>query len=174
MFSCKYYCPDFDINDKSIISYRNGDSITYISNLNDTIKLEVIDFYAESDNYFRGFLIMDYVCAPPGAYYLTSTDKVVNIFFQEQVVGYDLKVSFGDDALFNLPFFDNGREKPNGMSLVFIEEISINEDLYQNAWLVADLSKRRRIDQFVKATSYGIIKFHDKTTDLTWTLLRKN
>jgi hypothetical protein len=173
LFSCKftYHCDGYDISNKFIISFREGDTITYVSNHNDTMKLYVNYTFFEGPSSFKGFG-MDYECHPL-ALYTTSKDSITNIYLKEQ---YDYRISiiFIDDLPYNFPSgIYRNFEQAGDASGTFEVEKEINGVKHKYVWEVEDLSQNRRIDKFTKVSNHGIIEFHDKDTDLTWTQLIK-
>ena len=161
--ACKYTCPRYDGDDKSIISFSRSDTITYISNANDTIKLLVFNTYFEKENSWRG-LSMDIDCRPQ-AYY-EALDNKTNIYIKEQH-DWQLTVFFCEDTPYRGITFD----KENDLKCVNTTNKKVGEKIYQFVWEIEDLSAQRRIDRFIKTDFHGILEFHDKKTNLTWTQL---
>jgi hypothetical protein len=157
------------MSDKVIISFRERDTITYISNHNDTMKLYVNYSFFEGASSFEGFA-MDYECYPL-AYYTTSKDSITNIYIKEQVDSR-ISVFFIDDSPYNFPSgIYRNFELSGDMNEIFEDEKEIKGVKYKYVWEVKDLSQNRRIDRFIKVGLHGILEFHDKSTDLTWTQL---
>jgi hypothetical protein len=154
-----------------IISFREGDTITYVSNHDDTMKLYINYAFFEGASSFEGFG-MDYECFPL-AYYITSKDSMTNIYIKEQD-DYRIVVLFIDDLPYNFPTgVHRNFEQAGDASGTFEIEKEIKGIKYKYIWEVKDLSKNRRIDRFIKVGMHGILEFHDKNTDLTWTQLIK-
>ena len=158
--SCKYSCPAYDGSDKSIISFRQNDTITYISSANDTIKLLVFNAFFEGESSWRG-LAMDYECVPE-AYY-EALDNKTGIYIKEQDASL-ISVSFCEDTPYKGLF-----DQEHDMKCVPCATKEIGENVYPCVWEVEDLSGQRRIDKFIKVDFHGILEFHDKATGLTWT-----
>ena len=165
IISCKYNCPEYNVSDKSIIPFIKNDTITYISNANDTIKLLVFNAYFEEAKSWRG-LAMDYECHPL-AYYEAGEGKETGIYIKEQ---HDWQVSifFCEDMPYKGITFD----KENDMKCIGTTNKEIGENVYSFVLEIEDLSGQRRIDKFIKVDFYGILEFHDKATGLTWTQRR--
>jgi len=159
--SCKYNCPGYDTTDKSNIPFEQNDTIYYISNANDTIKLLVFNTYFEGASSSRG-LAMDYECSPT-AYYEAIDDKT-GVYIKEQHVRV-MSVFFNKDTEYKNISYDI----ENDMKCKFTTDKKIGEIIYSFVWEVEDLSGNRRIDKFIKVGFHGILEFHDKETGLTWT-----
>jgi hypothetical protein len=173
LLSCKYryYCDGYDISNKTIISFREGDTIIYVSNHNDTMQLYINNSFFEGPSSFEGFA-MDYECFPL-AYYITSKDSMTNIYIKEQD-GSRMFVLFMDALPYNFPTgIYRNFEQAGDTNGTFEIEKEIRGVKYKYVWDVKDLSKNRRIDRFIKVSMHGILEFHDKNTDLTWTQLIK-
>jgi uncharacterized ubiquitin-like protein YukD len=168
--SCRltYDCPGYNISDKTIISFRQGDTIFYSSDNKDTLALIVTDFYAQEPYSFKSTPIMDYECYPL-AFYITSKDDKTGIFIKE-THDWQNCISFGDDDSYNLPWARvlDSYKKEYDYDALFEKEKNIRNFIYNYVWEVKDLSNKRRIDRFIKVHYYGIIEFHDKHTDITW------
>ena len=159
--SCEYHCPGFDINDKSMIPFRLGDSVVYVSNLNDTVKFDVDDFYAEGPSSFKDFFVMDYACNPECYYQMISSSNLHMTI--KETYTYCMVICFGKDKPYTQIVF---HRPPKYVDSYSEHEVFVNSDYVIT---VNDLSGQRRIDSFTKAPYHGIIEFHDKQTDLTWT-----
>jgi hypothetical protein len=164
-YSCKYKCPAYDLSDRTIIPFRQGDTITYVSNAFDTIKLVVKEFYAEPESEFKG-LYMDYECDPK-AYYIAVVSSPMNFFIKEQH-DWEIQIYFGQEINYTLPWRASSVIIENDMSMSYENGKEIRGRVYQYVMEVKDKSNRRRIDKFIKVGYYGILEFHDKETDLTW------
>ena len=163
--SCGYNCSGYDLFDKSVISFRLEDVIVYESNIHDTIKITVTDFYAEGTTKTKG-VYTTYECNPQ-AYYSTSGDDFLVI---KEVHKGRIQVYFCDDDAYSLLF--KSEEKSKNQNVKFTQNKDINGITFSFVWEVEDLSGKRRIDKFIKADSLGIVEFHDKNTGLTWSQLR--
>ena len=166
--SCKYHCPGYDINNKNRIPFRFGDCVVYVSNLNDTLRFVVDDFYADEPSSFTtGFPVMDIVCRSECYYKMISKSNLQMTIKETDTQTWSMEICFGGDnpykdVVFNKPpYYENSSSEYN----VFIDA---NEVITVN-----DLSRKRRIDSFIKAPYRGIIEFHDNQTDLTWTQIEK-
>jgi len=158
--SCKYNCPGYDKSDRLLISFRQNDTIIYISNTSDTIKLLVFNEYFEEKKYFRG-LYMDVECNPL-AYY-EALDSNTSIYLKESH-DWQLSVIFCEDKPYKGITFD----KENDFKCIKTTNKKIGENFYPFVFEIEDLSSQRRIDRFTKVDFYGIVEFHDKKTGLTW------
>ena len=69
-------CHGYDLNDYRYISFRLGDTLTYVSNKSDTIHLVVIDFF--SKGYYEFKAPPDYRC-DLDTYYQTDTKQGISI-----------------------------------------------------------------------------------------------
>jgi hypothetical protein len=159
--SCTYHCPGYDINDKNQIPFRLGDSVMYVSNLNDTAIFDVDDFYAEGPNSWKGFA-MDVDCRPECYYHMTSGSNLQLTIKERQT--WSMEIRFGEDR----PYSQVVYHLPSGNVNSHYEfETFVNKPDYVTT--VNDLSGKRRVSSFVKAPFRGIIEFKDKQTGLTWT-----
>jgi hypothetical protein len=162
-----YYCPGYDISDKRGISFRLNDTIAYISNTNDTISLIITDFYADKPSETKGFYTTFNCC--DGAYY--STNKVNDIYIKEEDTGCGYRISFCGDKIFN-PTSWHPHVIADDMSIEY-QDINVAGIIYPQVSIVQDLSGKRKIDKFILLEYHGVLLFHDKQTDLTWTQLIK-
>ena len=158
--SCEYHCPGYDINEKYMIPFRLGDSVVYVSNLNDTVIFYVDDFFAEGPSSFKGFFVMDYSCDPE-CYYQMISSSILLMTIKETDT-YCMAICFGNDKPYTQVVF---HRPPKYIDSYSEHEVFVNSDYVIT---VNDLSGKRRIDSFIKAPYNGIIEFHDKQTDLTW------
>jgi hypothetical protein len=165
---CTYYCPGYDTSDKSSISFRLNDSITYISNVNDTVSFIVTDFYADGPSEKRS-CYPDVQCCD-GAYY--STNKVNGIYIKEENTGCNYRISFCDDKIFESALW-HSHIIDGDMSILQNQDTVVAGINYSQVCVVQDLSGERRIDKFILLKYYGVLQFHDKQTGLTWTQLIK-
>jgi hypothetical protein len=163
-----YYCFGYNISNKQGISFRLNDTITYISNTNDTILLIVTDFYADSPREIKGFYTTFNCC--DGAYY--STNKVNGIYIKEEDTGCSYKISFCEDKIFS-PISWHSHVIDDDMSIEQVQNADIAGLIYPQVLFAQDLSRKRRIDKFILLEYHGVLQFHDKQTDLTWTQLIK-
>jgi hypothetical protein len=162
--SCKSKgCPEFDLLDKSIISFRLNDTIYYKSDMNDTLILVVFDFYAEEARDGEWDIVYWEEDCYPSASYITNENRGISI---KESSNIGLTVSFCVDK----EYFLWGKEEiENDRRMQFVSNGQINGIAYSYIIEVEDLSSQRRIDRFIKVENYGIIEFHDRDTGLTWT-----
>ena len=170
LVSCKYECPGYDLNDKSGIAFRLGDSVVYVSNNNDTLTFVVDDFYAEGPNSWRGFA-MDIDCSPKCYYEMTSLSNPQMIIKETQT--WKLDISFCNDKLYDNVVFIRNNVTKHDFDYEIIGNYQRDTITFYGVIKVNDLSGQRDIDNFMKAINYGIIEFHEKRTGLTWTQIIK-
>jgi hypothetical protein len=165
LIGCKYKCHGYDLNDKSVISFRLDDNVVYVSNNNDTLKFVVDDFYADGPFSFRG-LYMDVECRPECYYKMTSLSNPQMTIKEAQT--WNLEISFCEDQ----PYKNVIHGVNEDFRYEDLGNFPIDTITYYGVVKVYDLSGQRRIDSFMKAIEHGIIEFHDKQTDLTWTQIK--
>ena len=167
LLSCgrEYHCPGYDINDKNGIAFRLGDSVMYLSNLNDTLIFDVDDFYAEEPSSYKLGFLMEGHCTPECYYKMTSRNNLKMTIKETQT--WSLEICFGEDRPYEQVVFHFPPKHVNSYSEY---EVSVNKDYITT---VNDLSGKRNIDSFIKAPFRGITEFHDKQTGLTWTQIEK-
>lgn len=161
--SCKYHCDGYDTSRRESMPFRVGDSIRYESNKHDTIVLYINDFYAEGSSSYTSMPIMDYTC-PKEAYYTTTTDEKFGICIKE-VHGQDMNkriAIFCDNDTYD--FYEKNRE----FESTYFESLEIAETMYEHVTSVKDTSGKRRISSYDEALFYGVIRFYDSETGLTW------
>jgi hypothetical protein len=163
----KYYCPGYDISDKRKIPFRLNDIISYVSNINDTILLVVTDFYATEPREIKGFYTTFNCC--DGAYY--STSNVYGIYIKEEI-SCNYHINFCTDKIYN-PVSWHSHTIDGDMSILQSQDTVVAGISYPQVCIVQDLSGERRIDKFILLEYHGVLQFHDKQTDLTWTQLIK-
>ena len=159
--SCTYHCPGYDINDKNQIPFRLGDTVVYVSNLNDTVIFDVDDFYAEGNSSFKSFPVMDVFCDPECYYKMTSRSNLKMTIKETET--RMMEICFGEDKPYEQVV---SHIQPKYVSSYSKYEVYSNNDFIIT---VNDLSGERNIDSFIKAPFRGIIEFHDKQAGLTWT-----
>jgi hypothetical protein len=165
---CTYYCPGYDTLDKSGIAFRLNDSITYISNINDTVLLIITDFHADDSIEIRSCLPDVQCCA--GAYY--STNSVNGISIKEEFKYCHYIINFCNDKIFD-PALWHSHTIDGDMSILQSQDTVVAGINYPQVCIVQDLSGERRIDKFILLEYHGVLQFHDKQTGLTWTQLIK-
>jgi predicted nucleic-acid-binding Zn-ribbon protein len=159
MTSCiKAKCPGYDLNDFRDISFRGGDTLTYISSQSDTICLIVNDFYSRGAYEFSSY--PDYEC-DFDTYY--QTDIKENISIKEHIT-YGISVQFCNDKEYKITS-GNYTQKDNYE--MYVSDTVINDISYKK-YFVKDLLSNRRINKFIKLDFCGITEFYDKATGLTW------
>ena len=164
--SCKYHCPGYDTNDKNRIPFRLGDSVVYVSNLNDTVIFDVNDFYADAPSSFTtGFPVMDIECGDKCYYQMISKSNLQLTIKETET--RSMEICFGTDKPYTQIVF---HRPPSYVNSDFKYEVFVNAD---DVITVKDLSGQRRIDSFIKVPFRGITEFHDKQTGLTWTQIEK-
>ena len=155
-------CPGYDLNDFQLISFRKGDTLTYISNQLDTIHLIVNDFY--SKGYYEFLTYPDYKC-DYDTYYQTNIEADISI---KEHITFGMKVKFCN---YNAYWIASGNYMKKDDY-----EMEISDTVFNNIalkkYFVKDLSFNRRINTFVKVDFCGIIEFQDKVTGLTWRQVR--
>lgn len=163
MNSCATYrCDGYDVSNRYAISFRQNDTIQYLSNNDDTLRLPVIEFSAEGPTDVKVFFNTSIICLPSAMY---KTAQVNGFSIEENQLG-TLSVTFSDDAEYKLYAISN---KVDGDHVSECTDNKIIDGTkYDTVWEVEDLSGKRRIDQFVKVANHGILKFHDRKTGLTW------
>jgi len=151
-------CPGYDLNDFRLISFRQGDTLTYVSNQLDTIHLIVKDFY--SKGYYEFSSYPDYEC-DLDTYYQTNIENDISI---KEHITYGMSVQFCNDDEYKITS-GNYTKKDD-------YEMEVSDTVFNNIsckkYLVKDLSSNRRITTFVKMDFCGVIEFQDKVTGLTW------
>jgi hypothetical protein len=163
--SCgEYQCPGYDINYKSKIPFRLGDSVVYVSNLNDTVVFDVDDFYAEGPTTLKKSFARQ-GCSPKCYYQMTSRSNLQMAIKETDT--WSLEVCFGENKPYTQVVF---HRPPRYENSHFEYEVFVNADYVIT---VNDLSGERRINSFIKAPFLGIIEFHDRQTGLTWTQIEK-
>ena len=171
LVSCNYQCPGYDLNDKSEISFRLGDSIIYKSNNNDTLIFVVDDFYAEGPNSWRG-LAMDIDCSPKCYYKMTSLSNPQMTITETQT--WKLNICFCDDKPYDNVIFIRNNVTKRDFDYEIIGNYQRDTITFYGVTKVNDLSGQRNINNFIKAINHGIIEFYEKQTDLTWTQIISN
>ena len=161
--SCTYHCPGYDISQKQMIPFRLGDSVVYVSNLNDTLIFDVDDFFAEGPSSFKG-LAMDVDCSPKCYYKMISRSNLQLTIKETET--WSMEICFGENGTYKQVVF----HLPSGYVSSLEYETFVDSDYIIR---VNDLSGNRRINSFVKALFRGIIEFHDKQTGLIWTQIEK-
>ena len=148
-------CHGYDLNDYRYISFRLGDTLTYVSNKSDTIHLVVIDFF--SRGYYEFKAPPDYECNLD-TYYQTDTQQGISI---KEHIMYITGARFCNDKA----YLKAGESKDDCEK----EELdTVINGLSYRKYVVRDISGERRIDRYIKLDYRGIIEFHDKSTGLTW------
>ncbi|MDR3244938.1 MAG: hypothetical protein LBT50_00715 [Prevotellaceae bacterium] len=160
-----YDCQGYDVSDKSIVAFRQNDTIVYISDKQDTLRLVVINFYAEDASETKGFYTT-YDCRPE-AYYSTKESRGISI---KEKHTWDIQIFFCTDKQYDILW---ASEKSHDLMVEYTQDKEIQGVIYSFVWEVKDMSNQRRIDRFIKVSNHGIIEFHDKITGLTWTQCRK-
>lgn len=95
MNSCvTYRCYGFDVSNRYSISFRQNDTIQYLSNNNDTLRLPVIEFSAVGPTDVKGLFNTDFECYPSAMY---KTAQVNGFSIEENQLA-TLSVTFSDDA----------------------------------------------------------------------------
>ncbi|NDW13670.1 hypothetical protein D0T50_12325 [Bacteroides sp. 214] len=155
-------CPGYDLSDFQQISFRKGDTLTYVSNQLDTIRLNVSDFHTKGPYEFSSY--PDYEC-DYDTYYQTAVQNGISI---KEHITYNMSIKFCDDNEYEVTFSDH-TEKNNYK--VEVTDTLLNGTICDK-YLIKDLSFNRRIDACIKVDFCGIIEFHDKVTDLTWRQIR--
>ena len=148
-------CHGYDLNDYRYISFRLGDTLTYVSNKSDTIHLVVIDFFRKGYYVFKA--VPDYRC-DLDTYYQTDTQQGISI---KEHIMYITGARFCNDKAYlrdDEPKDDCEKE----------ESDTVINGLSYRKYVVRDISGERRIDRYIKLDYQGIIEFHDKSTGLTW------
>lgn len=158
--SCTYHCPGYDTNNKNLVPFRLGDSVVYVSNLNDTVIFDVDDFYTEGPSSFKGFA-MDVDCCPECYYQMTSRSNLQLTIKETET--WSMEIRFGEDRPYAQVVY---HRPPRYENSHFEYEVFVNAD---HVITVNDLSGKRHISSFVKAPYRGIVEFYDKQTGLTWT-----
>ena len=155
-------CPGYDLNDFRRISFRQGDTLTYISNQSDTIHLIVNDFH--SKGYYEFSSYPDYEC-DLDTYYQTDIKKDISI---KEHITYGMSVRFCNDNEYKITSGNYTKKDDYKMEVsdTVVNDISCKKNL------VEDLSLNRRINRFVKVDFCGIVEFQDKVTGLTWVQIR--
>ena len=158
--SCAVYCPGFDKNDYSLISYRLGDSLIYVSNRNDTLKFTVQEFYTKGSYKDHG-IWMDYLCNSDTYY---QTNCIDGISIKEHLEEWQQSsIQFSNDRKYDV--FPQGD----------FEMEEVKDTVYRGVdcrvYSCRDLTNKRRISYFKKMEYRGIIVFYDKSTNLTWYLI---
>jgi hypothetical protein len=155
-------CPGYDLNDFRQISFRKGDTLTYVSNQLDTIHLIVNDFY--SKGYYEFSSYPDYEC-DYDTYYQTNIENDISI---KEHVTYGMSVKFCNDNEYKIT--SGNYIKKNDYEMEVSD--TVFDGISCKKYLVKDLSFNRRINTFVKVDFCGIVEFYDKVTSLTWTQIR--
>lgn len=162
--SCKYHCDGYDTSNKAALPFRIGDSIQYQSDKLDTIVLYVNDFYAEGSSSYISMPVMDYECSAE-AYYTTTTDESTGISIK-QVSGQNMNKNitiFCDNDIYDY------YSKEKDFERTFLDSLKIGETMYEHVNAFKDLSGKKRISSFEKASYLGVVRFYDSQTKLTWT-----
>lgn len=165
--SCKYDCPGFPDSESIWIPHQEGDVLKYFSD-SDTIEYEVIENFKSGPSDFRG-LVMDYDCDYEG-YYLTNSNND-GLKIKERITafkGMEVELSDNDKFEFSLYF---GDFETDDFKTKYYADTIINATNYQNVFRVnkKNTISEYRIDWIIKAENKGVIQYHDKTTDRTWT-----
>ncbi|MDR1543944.1 MAG: hypothetical protein LBS50_05970 [Prevotellaceae bacterium] len=155
-------CPGYDLNDFQLISFRLGDTLTYVSNQLDTIHLIVTDFY--SKGYYEFSSYPDYEC-DLDIYYRTDIKDDISI---KEHITYGMSVQFCNDNEYKIT---SGNYTKKDDCKMEVSDTVVN-DISCKKYLVKDLSFNRRINIFVKVDFCGITEFQDKVTGLTWVQIR--
>lgn len=155
-------CPGYDLNDFRLISFRQGDTLTYISNQLDTIDFIVNDFY--SKGYYEFSSYPDYEC-DLDTYYQTDIKNDISI---KEHITYGMSVQFCNDNEYKIT--SSNYTKENDYKIEVSD--TVFNDMSCKKYFVKDMSFNRRIVTFIKMDFCGIIKFYDKVTGLTWIRIR--
>jgi hypothetical protein len=155
-------CPGYELNDFRVISFRYGDTLTYVSNQLDTIHLIVNDFHCKGSYEFSSY--PDYEC-DFDTYYQTDIKNDISI---KEHITYGMSVQFCKDNEYKI---NSGNYIKKGDYEMEVLDTVFNGISCQK-YFVKDLSFNRRINTFVKVDFCGIIEFHDKVTGLTWVQIR--
>jgi hypothetical protein len=151
-------CPGYDLNDFRLISFRYGDTLTYISNQLDTIHLVVNDFYSKGKYEFSSY--PDYEC-DLDTYYQTEFKGDISI---KEHITYGMSVQFCNDNEYKITSGNYTKKDDYKMEV----SDTVFNGISGKKYFVSDLSLNRRINTFVKVDFCGIIEFQDKITGLTW------
>jgi len=155
-------CPGYDLNDFQLISFRNGDTLTYVSNQLDTIYLIVTNFY--SKGYYEFSSYPDYEC-DLDTYYQTDIKNEISI---KEHITYGMSVQFCNDNEYKIALGNYTKKDDYRVEVLD----TIFNDISCKKYLVEDLSYNRRINKFVKVDFCGIIEFQDEATGLTWVQIK--
>jgi len=161
--SCKHSCAGYDNTDKSIIPFSPKDTITYISDTGETLKLLVHKVYHEETKTWKGS--SSGIDCQPKAYY-EAADSQSDITLKE-LHNWDITVTFCKDAPYQ--FHLRISEEADNFKCRHLKNREIGGKVYASVWQLEDLSGKRRIDKIRKTAYHGIIEFHDKNTGRTWT-----
>ena len=137
-------CHGYDLNDYRYISFRLGDTLTYVSNKSDTIHLVVIDFF--SKGYYEFKAPPDYRC-DLDTYYQTDTQQGISI---KEHIMYITGARFCNDKAYlrdDEPKDDCEKE----------ESDTVINGLSYRKYVVRDISGERRIDRYIKLDYQCII-----------------
>lgn len=156
------HCPGYDLNDFRLISFRQGDTLTYTSNRLDTIHLIVNNFY--SRGYYEFSSYPDYEC-DLDTYYQTNMKNDISI---KEHITYGMSIQFCNDNEYKITSGNYTKKDDYEMEV----SDTIFNDISCKKYFVKDLSSNRRITKFIKMDFCGIIEFYDEITELTWIQIR--
>lgn len=155
-------CPGYDLNDFRLISFRQGDTLTYVSNQLDTILLIVNDFHSKGPYKFSSY--PDYEC-DLDTYYQTNIKDDISI---KEHITYGMSVQFCNDNEYKITSGNYIKKDDFEMEV----QDTVFNNISGKKYLVKDLSDRRRINTFIKVDFCGVVEFHDKVTGLAWKQLK--
>lgn len=170
--SCRFphYCPEFDMEDRELITFRENDTIWYYSDnttTKDSLALCVLKFYRnEPYEFYSSFPDADCMYE---VYY--QTDEVNGVFIRERLHGcLDLDVQIGNDIYSFGPvsYVLSNHTDTVASDYILTSSFVMIDNIRYNYWILQDLLGTRRFDSFTKMEYRGIIEFHDKKTGKIW------
>ena len=169
--ACEYECPGFnDIYDK-YVTYNLNDKISY-SNGIDTLNFNVVDFYRETPNSFRG-LAMDVECFEE-KYYVTNnqSDYQISESYETAFSSFDddIKISITNNDNFGLRLYDFNSENYDYSKVEFNQNYEYNGINYNEViFLLKDtLNSNPKIGYIIKANPGGVLEFYDFEKKEIW------
>ena len=170
MSSCqiRHVCPEYDMENRLLITFRKNDTIRYYSD--NTATIDSLVFYVE--DFYRNEPYEFYSSGPDAYCYYDvyyQTNYVEGVFIRDRLNGSNMEVQIGDDV-YSFGFGASNLIDTIGSDYRITNSFVMIDDTRCYYWTLQDLSGNRRFDSFTKMENRGIIEFHDKQTGKVWVL----
>ncbi len=164
---CKYNCPGFDEKLLSWMPYEENDTITYISQQNDTITFQ-INKYSVSNSYETTRKNRDYCASDASFYTIDNEGKVCGVGTWISMDNNKTNINVSVNINNNKGEIDKTVKNITDA----VETLSINGKQYDEVLIFEQdtIKQDDEIWKIILANNYGIIQFYDRVTGYIWTL----